>query len=298
MMEVIEKTKDMEKRAGLLKARGQTIGFVPTMGSLHDGHLSLIRRAREKNDSVILSIFVNPIQFDRKDDFQGYPRQLEKDLDVASGEGVDIVFTPGAEQIYPEGFSAYVDVDGGLTSGLCGTSRPGHFRGVATVVARLFDIIRPDRAYFGRKDLQQAAVIKRVVKDLDMDVDVVTLPAVREADGLVLSSRNRHLTDKQRQTALSIHRALERAEELFTSGERDSTVLVREMRDVLTAAGVSKIDYISIVEPETLEGLDEAYPGAVAAIAAWVGDTRLIDNTALGVGPASQSPLHHKVETV
>lgn len=298
MLEVIEKTEDMRNRVGLVKAQGQTIGFVPTMGALHDGHLSLIRRARAENDSVILSIFVNPIQFDRNDDFLNYPRQLERDLDMASGEDVDVVFSPGAAEMYPEGYSTYVEVVSGLTRGLCGASRPGHFGGVATVVTKLFNIVRPDRAYFGQKDLQQAAVIKKLVKDLEMDVDVVVMPTVRDADGLATSSRNRRLTNKERQTALSIYKALERARELFASGEISTKVSVREMRDVLKKAGIIRIDYVSVVDPETLEGLDQAYPGAVAAIAAWVGSTRLIDNTALGVGPEPRLFPQYKTQTV
>lgn len=298
MLEVIEKTEDMRNRVGLVKAQGQTIGFVPTMGALHDGHLSLIRRARAENDSVILSIFVNPIQFDRNDDFLNYPRQLERDLDMASGEDIDVVFAPGAADIYPEGYSTYVEVVSSLTRGLCGASRPGHFGGVATVVTKLFNIVRPDRAYFGQKDLQQVAVIKKLVKDLEMDVDVVVMPTVRDADGLATSSRNRRLTNKERQTALSIYKALERARELFASGEISTKVFVKEMRDVLKKAGIIRIDYVSVVDPETLEGLDQAYPGAVAAIAAWVGSTRLIDNTALGVGPEPRLFPQYKTQTV
>jgi pantoate--beta-alanine ligase len=298
MLEVIEKTEDMRNRVGLVKAQGQTIGFVPTMGALHDGHLSLIRRARAENDSVILSIFVNPIQFDRNDDFLNYPRQLERDLDMASGEDVDVVFAPGAAEMYPEGYSTYVEVVSSLTRGLCGASRPGHFGGVATVVTKLFNIVRPDRAYFGQKDLQQVAVIKKLVKDLEMDVDVVVMPTVRDADGLATSSRNRRLTNKERQTALSIYKALERARELSISGEKSTKVFVKEMRDVLKKAGIIRIDYVSVVDPETLEGLDQAYPGAVAAIAAWVGSTRLIDNTALGVGPEPRLFPQYKTQTV
>ncbi|MEK7369420.1 MAG: pantoate--beta-alanine ligase [Planctomycetota bacterium] len=298
MLEVIEKTEDMRNRVGLVKAQGQTIGFVPTMGALHDGHLSLIRRARAENDSVILSIFVNPIQFDRNDDFLNYPRQLERDLDMESGEDVDVVFAPGAADIYPEGYSTYVEVVSSLTRGLCGASRPGHFGGVATVVTKLFNIVRPDRAYFGQKDLQQVAVIKKLVKDLEMDVDVVVMPTVRDADGLATSSRNRRLTNKERQTALSIYKALERARELSISGEKSTKVFVKEMRDVLKKAGIIRIDYVSVVDPETLEGLDQAYPGAVAAIAAWVGSTRLIDNTALGVGPEPRLFPQYKTQTV
>ena len=298
MIEVIKTTGDMKARAALSRARGDTIGFVPTMGSLHEGHLSLIRRARAENDSVIISIFVNPVQFDRNNDYQGYPRPLERDLAMASEEGVDVAFVPDVEQVYPEGYSTFIEVRGSLTDVLCGASRPGHFRGVTTVVTKLFNIIRPDRAYFGQKDLQQAAIIKRLVRDLDMGVEVVTLPTVREADGLALSSRNRHLSGEQRRTAVSIHRALTRATELLISGETDTAVIVCEVRGVLNEGGIARIDYVSVVDPETLEEVSEARPGAVVAVAAWVGDIRLIDNTALGVGPESQLFMHLNVETV
>ncbi|MGR3296233.1 MAG: pantoate--beta-alanine ligase [Candidatus Bathyanammoxibius sp.] len=298
MVEVIKTTGDMKARAALSRARGDTIGFVPTMGAFHEGHLSLIRRARAENDSVIISIFVNPVQFDRNNDYQGYPRPLERDLAMASEEGVDVAFVPDVEQIYPEGYSTFIEVRGSLTDVLCGASRPGHFRGVTTVVTKLFNIIRPDRAYFGQKDLQQAAIIKRLVRDLNMGVEVVTLPTVREADGLALSSRNRHLSGEQRRTAVSIHRALTRATELLISGEMDTAVIVCEVRGVLNEGGIARIDYVSVVDPETLEEVSEARPGAVVAVAAWVGDIRLIDNTALGVGPESQLFMHLNVETV
>ena len=298
MVEVIKTTGDMKARAALSRARGDTIGFVPTMGALHEGHLSLIRRARAENDSVIISIFVNPVQFDRNNDYQGYPRPLERDLAMASEEGVDVAFVPGGERIDPEGYGTFIEVRGSLPDGLCGASRPGHFRGVTTVVTKLFNIIRPDRAYFGQKDLQQAAIIKRLVRDLNMGVEVVALPTVREADGLALSSRNRHLSGEQRRTAVSIHRALTRATELLISGEMDTAVIVCEVRGVLNEGGIARIDYVSVVDPETLEEVSEARPGAVVAVAAWVGDIRLIDNTALGVGPESQLFMHLNVETV
>lgn len=298
MVEVIKTTGDMKARAALSRARGDTIGFVPTMGAFHEGHLSLIRRARAENDSVIISIFVNPVQFDRNNDYQGYPRPLERDLAMASEEGVDVAFVPDVEQVYPEGYSTFIEVRGSLTDVLCGASRPGHFRGVTTVVTKLFNIIGPDRAYFGQKDLQQAAIIKRLVRDLNMGVEVVTLPTVREADGLALSSRNRHLSGEQRRTAVSIHRALTRATELLISGEMDTAVIVCEVRGVLNEGGIARIDYVSVVDPETLEEVSEARPGAVVAVAAWVGDIRLIDNTALGVGPESQLFMHLNVETV
>ncbi|MEE9201451.1 MAG: pantoate--beta-alanine ligase [Candidatus Brocadiales bacterium] len=288
MAEVIKKIEDMKKKAGLLRARAQTVGFVPTMGALHEGHLSLIRRARAENDVLIVSIFVNPAQFDKGSDFRSYPRQFESDLAIASQEGVDVVFAPDGDEMYPAGHSNHVEVTGGLTKGLCGASRPGHFRGVATVVEKLFDIVRPDRAYFGRKDYQQAVIVKRLVRDFGFDIDVVVLPTVREPDGLAISSRNQNLSDNERQKALSIYRALARASELYDSGERDTKVIGREMRNILNEWGITRIDYISVVDPETLEDVEATRAGVVVAIAAWVGDTRLIDNMALGVGSERQ----------
>ncbi len=288
MAEVIKEIEDMKEKASLLRARAQTIGFVPTMGALHEGHLSLIRRARAENDVLIVSIFVNPTQFDKGSDFRSYPRQFESDLEIASQEGVGVVFAPDGDEMYPMGHSTYVEVTGGLTKGLCGASRPGHFRGVATVVAKLFNIVRPDRAYFGRKDYQQAVIIKRLVRDFGFDIDVVVLPTVREPDGLAISSRNQHLTDDERQKALSIYRALARASELYDLGERDTKVIGREMRNILNEWGITRIDYISVVDPETLEDVETTRAGVVVAIAAWVGDTRLIDNMALGVGSERQ----------
>ncbi len=288
MAEVIKEIEDMRKKAGLVRARAQTVGFVPTMGALHEGHLSLIRRARAENDVLIVSIFVNPTQFDKGGDFRSYPRQFESDLEIASQEGVGVVFAPDEDEMYPAGRSTYVEVTGGLTKELCGASRPGHFRGVATVVAKLFNIVRPDRAYFGRKDYQQAVIVKRLVRDFGFDIDVVVLPTVREPDGLAISSRNQHLSDDERQKALSIYRALARASELYDSGERDTKVIGREMRNILNEWGITRIDYISVVDPETLEDVEATRAGVVVAIAAWVGDTRLIDNMALGVGSERQ----------
>lgn len=285
MTEVIRKTKDIKGHIAHLKAGGKTIGFVPTMGALHEGHLSLIRRARAENDAVVLSIFVNPTQFDRRDDFLKYPRQLESDLEVASREGVDVVFAPSAEDMYPTGFSTYVEVGGSLTNVLCGATRPGHFRGVATVVTKLFNIVRPNRAYFGQKDLQQAAVIKRLVRDLEMGIEIVVLPTVRDAGGLAVSSRNQLLSNEERESALSIYRALKRAAELYASGEKNTRSIIKEMHRILNEGGIYRIDYISIVDPETLEELEviEPHSNPSAAVAAWVGSTRLIDNLALGV---------------
>lgn len=279
-MDTVTTVRDIKDKVAGLKAQGFSIGLVPTMGGLHKGHLSLIRRARQENDTVVLSIFVNPTQFDRRKDLEDYPRDLEDDKELAQKGGVDIVFAPGVEEMYPGGFSTYVEVEG-LTKGLCGAFRPGHFRGVTTVVTKLFNIIRPDRAYLGEKDFQQTVVVKRLVKDLNMDVEVVALPTVRDMDGLALSSRNVRLGREDRVVALSLYKALLRARKLFASGVTDSVKIIQQMRDTLHKAGIFQIDYISIVDPETLEELEEANPRAMATIAAWVKDTRLIDNMCL-----------------
>ncbi|MEK7241442.1 MAG: pantoate--beta-alanine ligase [Planctomycetota bacterium] len=287
-METIVGIKGLKEKMAVLKGqgkmacleRGRRVGLVPTMGALHEGHLHLIRRARAENEVVVLSIFVNPLQFDRKDDLKDYPRDLGRDKMLASREGVDLLFAPTVEEMYPEGFSTHVEVKG-FTDGLCGASRPGHFSGVATVVAKLLNIIRPDRAYFGQKDFQQTAVIKRLVSDLNLGVEVVVVPTVREADGLALSSRNQLLGPGERQVATALYRSLLKARELFALGVCDSKKIVQEMHDVLHRAGIFRIDYIAVVDPEGLEGLEEARPGAVVALAAWVGKVRLIDNMTL-----------------
>lgn len=279
-METITTIKGMKEKVASLRTEGLTLGLVPTMGALHEGHVSLIRQAREENDKVVLSIFVNPIQFNRKEDLLSYPRDIERDKEIASRERVNIIFAPSVEEIYPRGFSTFVEEEG-LTGRLCGTHRPGHFRGVTTVVTKLFNIISPDRAYFGLKDLQQSQVIKKVVRDLNMNVEVVVLPTVRDKDGLALSSRNHLLSRTERQRALSLYKALIRARELFASGETNSREILQEMHGILHKAGISQIDYISIVDPETLEELEEARPDAVAALACWVGNARLIDNIRL-----------------
>jgi pantoate--beta-alanine ligase len=291
-METIDSIRKLKQRLTKLKAQGKEIGVVPTMGALHEGHLSLIQKARTENDVVVLSIFVNPIQFDRKDDYQGYPRDLARDKELASTEGVDVLFIPTVEEIYPEGFSTYVEVKG-LTDRLCGANRPGHFRGVATVVTKLFNIVSPNRAYFGQKDFQQTVVIKRLVKDLNMDMQVTVLPTVREADGLALSSRNRLLSQGERQAASALYRSLIKATELFALGVYDSNKLIQEMHEVLHKAGIFRIDYIAVVDPKSLEELEQARPGAVVALAAWVGKLRLIDNITL---EEVYSPLKGKLQ--
>jgi pantoate--beta-alanine ligase len=259
--------------------------LVPTMGYLHRGHLSLIDRARELGDWVALTIFVNPLQFGPREDLARYPRDLERDLRLAEGRGTDLVFTPTVEEMYPSGEPGVTVVaDPELEGRLCGASRPGHFRGVLTVVAKLFGIFTPGAAVFGQKDFQQSVLIRRMVEDLDMGVQVQVAPVVREPDGLALSSRNVYLSAEERQRALSLSRALEAGRALFAGGEEDAERLRQALREALSVAGV-EVEYAEVVDPSTLRPLDRVFPGAVCAVAARVGATRLIDNAVLGQNP-------------
>ncbi len=281
-MRVIRNIKEMQSIASSLKKVGKVIGFVPTMGFLHEGHLSLVRRAKRENDVVVVSIFVNPIQFGAGEDFKRYPRDIERDVAILRSEGVDFLFLPSAEEMYPEGFSTYVDVIG-ITEGLCGAKRPGHFKGVATVVTKLFNIVQPDRAYFGRKDYQQLKVIERLVKDLNFNVQVVGCPIVRESDGLAMSSRNVYLSREERKSALSLFNSLLLAKELIEGGERRAEVLKEKMKNyILSHPDVRKIDYIEIVDSETLKPVEEIGRGTLIALAVFVGNARLIDNWVVG----------------
>lgn len=264
------------------RAGGHAIGFVPTMGCLHEGHLELMRRAREHCDTVIVSIFVNPTQFGPKEDFARYPRDLERDAHMAEGVGVDAIFNPSVEEMYPAGCCTYVDVER-LTDKLCGLSRPSHFRGVATVVTKLFNIVKPDCAYFGQKDAQQVLVIQRMANDLNMGLEVVTVPTVREADGLAMSSRNVYLTSEQRLAALVLSRSLQKAREIFSAGERDAAKLRQLVVDMLAAEPLAELDYVELYSYPELEPADRIKCPALLALAVKFGRTRLIDNTILGV---------------
>lgn len=276
-MKIIHKIDKMKTHVRIMKKRSRLIGLVPTMGYLHEGHLSLIRAARKQTDALILSIFVNPIQFAPNEDFKKYPRDEQKDEELARAEGVDVLFYPEKKDMYPAGFSTYVNVEG-LTEGLCGKSRPGHFRGVTTVVAKLFEITMPDIAYFGQKDAQQAFVINKMVKDLNMDVTLKILPTVREPEGLAMSSRNTYLTGPERADALALSKALKLAEGLINSGEKDSGKIIKSMRALIGKTPSVKIDYIEITDIERMKTLSHIRGGALIAVAAFVGKTRLIDN--------------------
>jgi len=264
-----------------LKKRNRSIGFVPTMGYLHEGHLSLIRKAKKNTDCVVVSIFVNPIQFGPKEDLMQYPRDLKRDLWLCKTTGVDFVFIPERKSMYTPGFSSYVNVEG-FNGALCDTSRPGHFKGVTTVVMKLFNIVTPDTVYFGQKDAQQAIVIKKMVKDLDLDIVIKVMPIVREKDGLAMSSRNRYLNPKERMEALSLYKSLRLAKDLHKKGEENSKKIIRTMRCVINRNKHAKIDYVSIVDTETLKSVKRISKKALVGVAVKIGKTRLIDNMILG----------------
>jgi pantoate--beta-alanine ligase len=257
-----------------------TVGFVPTMGYLHEGHLALVKQARIENSAVIVSIYVNPTQFGLREDFGAYPRDLDRDLSLLRAEGVDIVFIPSDEEMYPSGFGSWVDVEK-VTEQLEGASRPGHFRGVATIVAKLFSIVQPTRAYFGQKDAQQVIVIKKMVTDLNMAIEIVVVPTVRESDGLAMSSRNIHLNLRERQAATILFKALALARQLRQDGENDADKIRRRMTLLVQKEPLAQIDYISIADTETLEELPLLDRPAVASLAVRIGKTRLIDNMLL-----------------
>jgi pantoate--beta-alanine ligase len=257
-----------------------TWGFVPTMGYLHEGHLSLVRRARAENDRVAVSIFVNPTQFGPHEDYARYPRDLERDLRLLEPLGVDLVFVPSVEEMYPPGFQTWVIVEE-VSRPLEGASRPGHFRGVAMVVAKLFNILQPDRAYFGQKDAQQTVVIRRMVQDLNIPVEIVICPTVREPDGLAMSSRNTYLNPEERRAATVLFRALQAAKARYEAGERDAERLREAMREVIRAEPLARIDYVSVAHPETLQELERVEGPALLSLAVYIGTTRLIDNLML-----------------
>ena len=280
-MKIITTVSEMQQQADDLRKQGRTIGFVPTMGYLHEGHLSLIRTARSHADTVVVSVFVNPTQFGPNEDFASYPRDIEGDEEKAEKAGADIVFYPEAEEMYGPGFSTSVQVEG-LTNRLCGASRPGHFKGVTTVVSKLFLIVKPHLAVFGQKDAQQAAVIRQMVSDLNFDISIITAPIVREHDGLAMSSRNKYLSAQERKQALALHDALESARKMAEHGETKAAVLILHMQQRIEREPDARIDYIEIVDTGTLEPVSTVHIRALAAVAVYIGSTRLIDNCVLG----------------
>lgn len=279
-MRIIHEIDEMRSASRAARAEGRGIGFVPTMGALHEGHLSLVRRARQHAPLVVVSIFVNPLQFGPNEDYSRYPRTLEADCAKLAPEGVEIVFAPAAEAMYPPGATTTVYVEG-LSERLDGSSRPGHFRGVSTVVAKLFHIVEPDCAVFGQKDAAQVAVLRRMVRDLDMPVEMIIAPTVRESDGLALSSRNAYLSAAERRQALVLSRTLHGIEQLAGAGERDAARLRAAGLQVLAAEPAARLDYLEVVHPETLEPVASIADGALVAVAAYLGSTRLIDNVLL-----------------
>ncbi|MEO0020092.1 MAG: pantoate--beta-alanine ligase [candidate division WOR-3 bacterium] len=275
-MRVVKTVKTMQRVAEQLRSEGR-VGFVPTMGALHQGHLKLMEVARERCDRLVVSIFVNPIQFGPKEDYRFYPRDLQRDLRLVKQVGADVVFYPDVKEMYPKGYATYVEVEG-LTRYLCGRSRPGHFRGVTTVVAKLFNIVKPHLAVFGQKDAQQAFVIKRMVKDLNYDIEVLVVPTVREKDGLAMSSRNVYLNSKEREEAPVLYRALKLAEGLIRNGERDAKRVKGAMRSLIREESEGRIDYIEIVDTNRLEPVKKLKGEVLIALAVYFGKARLIDN--------------------
>jgi pantoate--beta-alanine ligase len=273
---------DMQAASRGVRRAGKRLGFVPTMGALHEGHLSLVRAARASSDAVAASIFVNPTQFGPNEDLAKYPRSFERDCEMLGREGVSFLFAPSVEEMYPAGAVTWVTVEG-LSEKLDGRSRPGHFRGVTTVVAELFHAVEPDAAFFGQKDGAQVAIIRRMVRDLNFAVEIVVCPIVREADGLAMSSRNAYLDLEQRKRALVLHRALMRVQDLAKAGEREVAKLLVAGREEVAAENSVRLDYLEIVDPNTLDPVKHATSGTLVAIAVYVGSTRLIDNILLAV---------------
>lgn len=275
-MVVVKTIKEVRETVKQWKKEGLSVGFVPTMGYLHEGHQSLIRAAGE-NDKVVVSIFLNPMQFGPTEDLASYPRDLERDKEKCLESGADLIFAPDASEMYGDNFQSFVDMNL-LTQELCGLTRPCHFRGVCTVVTKLFNIVKPDRAYFGKKDAQQLAVIKRMVADLNMDIEIIGCPIIREEDGLAKSSRNTYLSAEERQAALVLSKAVKKAEELIAAGVRDSAEIISQMYAVVDAEPLAKTDYIKVVSLDTMQQISKIEDSALVALAVYIGKTRLIDN--------------------
>ena len=282
-MELVETIESVCSLVAAARAQGKSVGFVPTMGALHAGHISLVEAAAKKCDFVVVSIFVNPTQFAPTEDFQSYPRDLEGDMKICAESGVDVVFAPTAGEMYARANVTWVDVEK-LTQNLCGRSRPAHFRGVTTVCAKLFNIVSPNVAFFGQKDAQQAIIIKRMVSDLNMPLQIAVCPTVREPDGLALSSRNQYLSAQERKDAALLSAALSECEKLVAAGRRNCKALIESMHKIISRSSKAQIEYISIVDPETLADLNVIEGAALVALAVKIGSTRLIDNILVSQG--------------
>ena len=279
-MQIIRTVREMQRWSEDQRLERKTVAFVPTMGFLHEGHLSLVREAKNRGDVVVVSIFVNPMQFNQPSDFDKYPRDEDQDERALEALGTDVLFMPPPAEIYPDGYQSAVEVEK-VSQPLCGAFRPGHFRGVTTVVAKLFNMVKPHCALFGEKDFQQCVVIKRMVRDLNFDIDIVTLPTVREDDGLAMSSRNARLSAAERETSLCVSRALTAAQKLVSGGQASSAVILQAVQQILTQNAEVRVEYASLCQPETLEEVEQISGPTLLAIAIWVGDVRLIDNRVL-----------------
>ncbi len=286
-MEIVQTIAEVRDRVKAWRKEGLTVGLVPTMGYLHEGHQSLIAKACQQNDRVVVSVFVNPTQFGANEDLDSYPRDLEHDAALCEKTGASLIFHPTPEEMYPKGFCSFVDMDV-LTKELCGLSRPVHFRGVCTVVSKLFHIVQPDRAYFGEKDAQQLAVIRRMVLDLNLDIEIVGCPIVREPDGLAKSSRNTYLSEEERKAALVLSRSIFAGKALVESGERDAAKLVQCMTDLIAQEPLAKIDYVKVVDLLTMQQIGTLNRPFLAAMAVYIGKTRLIDNFMMEIGGTAQ----------
>jgi len=281
-VQVIRSITELKEKIRQVKQWGQTIGLVPTMGYLHEGHLSLVKGARDDCDFVVVSIYVNPIQFGVGEDFEEYPRDLTRDARLCEEENVDIIFSPSDSDMYPKGYATFVDVEI-LTEGLCGRNRPGHFRGVTTVVTKLFNLVEPDKAYFGQKDAQQALVLRKMSEDLNMNLELVIMPTVREPDGLAMSTRNHYLSEKEREAGLALYRSLTRAEELIEQGLRKSQEVISAVEQLINQEPLVEIEYVEIVDTKEMERLEELRGEILIALAVKIGKTRLIDNVIVEV---------------
>ncbi|HID94976.1 MAG TPA: pantoate--beta-alanine ligase [Candidatus Latescibacteria bacterium] len=281
-MRIVETISEMQSLADVARSRGHRVGLVPTMGFLHEGHLSLVRLAKQKAGFIVVSIFVNPTQFGPGEDYQEYPRDFNRDCQLLEGLGIDVVFAPSASEMYPPGYLTYVEVEE-ITRKLCGISRPTHFRGVTTVVTKLFCAVKPHLAVFGQKDAQQVIVIKRMVRDLNFDIDIVVAPTVREPDGLAMSSRNLYLSEQERKDATVLYESLQRAKALIETGERDARRIIDLVEQMISHKKTARIDYVAVVDTERLEPMDRLSGEVLIALAVRFGRARLIDNVVVEV---------------
>lgn len=276
-MKIVSTVEEVRAEVKKWREDGLSVGLVPTMGYLHEGHKSLIDKAVEQNDKVVVSVFVNPIQFGPTEDLATYPRDLERDAVLCENAGASIIFHPEKENMYFDDFCTYIDMEN-LTKGLCGKTRPTHFRGVCTVVGKLFNIVQPDRAYFGQKDAQQLAVIRRMVRDLNFNLDIIGCPIIREEDGLAKSSRNTYLSPEERKAAVILHKGLVKGEEMVRSGEKNSAAVINAIREIIESEPLAKIDYVEIVDFDNIQPVETIEGTVLTAVAVYIGKTRLIDN--------------------